>query len=121
MRRTNEEEDGGIGSGGGGNSRSSPATTMMRSTGTGSNGGGALLDVIVYPQNLPNAAPESWIVLRPDLECICSHDTLTGWSSSSERVTAVGVGAQVVQVVQEYPTPTFGEKVWGVWTLTWMP
>lgn len=44
--------------------------------------GGILLDVIVYPQNLPNAAPEGWIALRPDLDCICSHDTLLGWSAT---------------------------------------
>jgi len=53
----------------------------------GSGGGGGimaskLLDVIVYPQNLPNAAPEGWIALRPDLDCICSHDTLLGWSAT---------------------------------------
>jgi len=42
-----------------------------------------LLDVVVYPQNLPNAAPEQWINHRPDLECICSHDSIIGWSSDS--------------------------------------
>ena len=41
-----------------------------------------LLDVIVYPQNLPNAAPEGWIALRPELSCVCSHDTLTGWAAA---------------------------------------
>lgn len=42
-----------------------------------------LLDVIVYPQNLPNAAPEQWLHHRPDLECICSHDSIIGWISAS--------------------------------------
>jgi len=42
-----------------------------------------LLDVVVYPQNLPNAAPEQWINHRPDLECICSHDSIIGWISSA--------------------------------------
>lgn len=42
---------------------------------------GDLLDVIVYPHNLPNTAPETWITHRPDLDCICSHDSVIGWSS----------------------------------------
>jgi cytidyltransferase-like protein len=41
-----------------------------------------LPDVVVYPQNLPNAAPESWIDIQPDLDCVCSHDAITGWSST---------------------------------------
>lgn len=41
------------------------------------------LDVVVYPQNLPNAAPESWIDIQPDLDCVCSHDALCGWVSSA--------------------------------------
>lgn len=40
-----------------------------------------LPDVVVYPQNLPNTAPESWLEIQPDLDAICSHDTLTGWVS----------------------------------------
>ena len=44
--------------------------------------GGKLLDLIVYPQNLPNTPPEGWIELRPDLSCICSHDSITGWITS---------------------------------------
>jgi phosphopantetheine adenylyltransferase len=28
-------------------------------------------DAVVYPQNLPNAAPESWIAIQPDLDVIC--------------------------------------------------
>ena len=56
--------------------------------------GGILLDVIVYPQNLPNAAPEGWIALRPDLECICSHDTLIGWSATSGS----GTGAARLEI-----------------------
>lgn len=44
--------------------------------------GGKLLDLIVYPQNMPNTPPEGWIDLRPDLTCICSHDSITGWVSS---------------------------------------
>lgn len=66
-----DDDDGGgtVGSGGGGGIMASKR-------------GGILLDVIVYPQNLPNAAPEGWIALRPDLDCICSHDTLLGWSAT---------------------------------------
>ena len=56
--------------------------------------GGILLDVIVYPQNLPNAAPEGWIALRPDLDCICSHDTLLGWSATGGS----GTGAARLEV-----------------------
>lgn len=41
--------------------------------------GGSLKDLIVYPQNLPNTPPEGWIVTRPDLSCIVSHDSITGW------------------------------------------
>ena len=40
-----------------------------------------LPDVVVYPQNLPNTAPESWIDIQPDLDCVCSHDDIVGWSS----------------------------------------
>lgn len=40
-----------------------------------------LPDVVVYPQNLPNTAPESWLEIQPDLDAICSHDMLTGWIS----------------------------------------
>ena len=46
-------------------------------------GSESVKDVIVYPQNLPNAAPEQWIVNRPELDCICSHDSICGWVSSS--------------------------------------
>ena len=48
------------------------------------------LDVVVYPQNLPNAAPESWIDIQPDLDCVCSHDALCGWVSED----ASGRGTQ---------------------------
>jgi len=44
-----------------------------------------LLDVIIYPQYLPNTAPEEWINHRPDLECICTHDSITGWYSSCPK------------------------------------
>ena len=44
---------------------------------------GDVKDVIVYPQNLPNAAPEQWIAQRPDLDRVCSHDSICGWVSSS--------------------------------------
>ncbi|OEU06788.1 hypothetical protein FRACYDRAFT_253243 [Fragilariopsis cylindrus CCMP1102] len=48
-------------------------------------------DVVVYPQNLPNAAPESWINdVAPDLDSICSHDSICGWVSGS----AMGRGKQ---------------------------
>jgi cytidyltransferase-like protein len=50
---------------------------------------GILPDIVVYPQNLPNTAPESWIDIQPDLEAVCSHDTLTGWVS--EGATGRGV------------------------------
>ena len=44
-----------------------------------------LLNVVIYPQNLPNAAPETWITHRPDLECICSHSSIIGWSSTTSH------------------------------------
>ncbi len=47
-------------------------------------------DVVVYPQNLPNAAPESWIHCSPDLDSVCSHDSICGWVSTS----ALGRGKQ---------------------------
>lgn len=47
-------------------------------------------DVVVYPQNLPNAAPEQWIVHAEDLDSVCSHDSICGWVSSS----ALGRGLQ---------------------------
>jgi phosphopantetheine adenylyltransferase len=61
-----------------------------------------LPDVVVYPQNLPNAAPESWIDIAPDLDCICSHDFTVGWTSETatneargkrfERMSGNGIG-----------------------------
>lgn len=47
-------------------------------------------DVVVYPQNLPNAAPEQWIHHAPDLDSVCGHDSICGWISSS----ALGRGLQ---------------------------
>jgi len=41
------------------------------------------LNVVVYPQNLPNTAPEQWIHLREDLDMVCSHDSICGWFSDS--------------------------------------
>uniref|UniRef100_A0A7S2K9D5 Cytidyltransferase-like domain-containing protein n=2 Tax=Leptocylindrus danicus TaxID=163516 RepID=A0A7S2K9D5_9STRA len=41
-----------------------------------------LLDVIVYPQSLPNAAPEQWLYHRPSLNCICGADDMLGWYST---------------------------------------
>lgn len=52
--------------------------------------GKKLLDLIVYPQNMPNSPPEGWIDLRPDLSCICSHDSITGWISSNDFATGTG-------------------------------
>ena len=46
-----------------------------------------LPNVVVYPQNLPNAAPESWIDIAPDLDCICSHDSTVGWTSEIATTT----------------------------------
>ncbi len=59
-----------------------------------------LLNVVIYPQNLPNAAPEAWITHRPDLECICSHSSIIGWVSNTscgsgkffESVEGSGIG-----------------------------
>jgi phosphopantetheine adenylyltransferase len=48
-----------------------------------------LPNVVVYPQNLPNAAPESWIDIAPDLDCICSHDSTVGWTSAVASSAAV--------------------------------
>jgi cytidyltransferase-like protein len=47
-------------------------------------------DVVVYPQNLPNAAPEQWIHHAPDLDSICGHDSICGWVSEG----ALGRGLQ---------------------------
>lgn len=52
--------------------------------------GKKLLDLIVYPQNMPNSPPEGWIDVRPDLSCICSHDSITGWISSDDFATGSG-------------------------------
>lgn len=52
--------------------------------------GGELLDLIVYIQNMPNSPPEGWIDLRPDLTCVCSHDSITGWVTPSSRVGGSG-------------------------------
>jgi phosphopantetheine adenylyltransferase len=42
-----------------------------------------LLNIIIYPHNLPNAAPEAWITHRPNLDCICSHSSIIGWVSNT--------------------------------------
>lgn len=42
-----------------------------------------LPDVVIYPQNLPNAAPESWITIQPDLDGVCSLDDTVGWISET--------------------------------------
>jgi len=41
-----------------------------------------ILNVVVYPQSLPNAAPEQWLYQRKDLECVCGVDDLLGWHST---------------------------------------
>lgn len=46
-------------------------------------GFGEIMDVVVYPQNLPNAAPEQWLYLQQDLDFVCSHDSICGWTSSA--------------------------------------
>ena len=51
-----------------------------------------LLDVVVYPQSLPNAAPEKWLYHRPNLECICGTDDMMGWHS----VSLGAVGSQFI-------------------------
>jgi pantetheine-phosphate adenylyltransferase len=55
-----------------------PETTVTSRTPPENN----LPNAIVYPQNLPNVAPESWIDIQPDLDCICSHDATIGWTSA---------------------------------------
>jgi hypothetical protein len=55
-----------------------------------------LPDVVIYPQNLPNAAPESWIDIQPDLDCVCSLDSIVGWTSSASS-SAVGGRATMYQ------------------------
>jgi Cytidylyltransferase-like len=47
-----------------------------------------LPDVVVYPQNLPNTAPESWIDIQPDLDVVCTFNALCGWMS--EEATGRG-------------------------------
>ncbi len=59
--------------------------------------GDELMDVIVYPHNLPNAAAEAWITHRDDLECICSHDSIIGW----ETAGAMGSGQKFDHVKGE--------------------
>lgn len=44
-----------------------------------------LPNVIVYPQNLPNTAPEAWIDIQKDLDGICSYNTIIGWTSSTKN------------------------------------
>jgi len=57
----------------------------------GDEDGSDFCDVVVYPQNLPNAAPESWIQdIAEDLDSVISHDSICGWESSS----AMGRGKQ---------------------------
>jgi cytidyltransferase-like protein len=63
--------------------------------------GGRLLDLIVYPQNMPNSPPEGWIDLRPDLSCVCSHDSITGWVTSSGISTRGGLRDHVDAVNAE--------------------
>ena len=59
--------------------------------------GDELMDVIVYPHNLPNAAAEAWITHREDLECICGHDSIIGW----ETTGAMGSGQKFDHVKGE--------------------
>lgn len=42
-----------------------------------------LPNVVVYPAHLPNSAPESWIHIQQDLDCICSLDEYLGWNSEA--------------------------------------
>lgn len=42
-------------------------------------------DVVVYPQNLPNAAAEQWLNHQKDLDAICSHDSICGWISEGAQ------------------------------------
>jgi len=61
---------------------------------------------LVYPQNLPNAAPERWMYHLPNVDCICSHDSITGWISlnsggTGERYSAIqgnGIGGLAAHV-----------------------
>lgn len=61
------------------------------------NGNIALLDVIVYAQSLPNAAPEQWLYHRPNLQCICGTDhdwwhSVTFGSSAKPFIEKPGAG-----------------------------
>lgn len=47
-----------------------------------------LLNLIVYPQSLPNTPPEQWIHHRTDLDCVCSHDSIIGWHSVGSGKTS---------------------------------
>eukprot|EP00934_Nitzschia_sp_Nitz4_P008634 Nitzschia sp. Nitz4//scaffold76_size158648//25046//29105//NITZ4_002534-RA/size158648-processed-gene-0.231-mRNA-1//1//CDS//3329557809//8624//frame0 len=74
-------------------------------------------DVVVYPQNLPNAAPEQWINKAPDLDSVCGHDSICGWVSDvmlegglDDHVAAlnterVGRSLGPVRAVHVYPWP----------------
>lgn len=72
-------------------SSSSSSSTTASSSGNTITSGSQLLDLIVYPQNLPNTPPEGWIELRPDLSCICSHDSITGWITSNTNAGGSGI------------------------------
>ncbi|KAL9188238.1 hypothetical protein ACHAXT_006616 [Thalassiosira profunda] len=65
---------------------------------------GKLLDLVVYPQGLPNICPESVIALSPDLSCICSHESGI-IARYEERATDVNAwraltGMEPLQVLQ---------------------
>ena len=70
--------------------RISPPNTSAQKQAGPITSGGQLLDLIVYPQNLPNTPPEGWIANRPDLSCICSHDSITGWVTSDNNAGGSG-------------------------------
>lgn len=74
-------------------------STAWDVAGSSDSDGSGLLNLVVYPQNLPNTPPESWLHHRPDLECVCSHDSMLGWHSTGsgraddyENVDGDGLG-----------------------------
>jgi cytidyltransferase-like protein len=58
-----------------------------------------LPNVVVYPQNLPNAAPESWIDIQADLDCICSHDFTVGWTSETASSSTNSARGKIFETV----------------------
>ena len=56
------------------------------------------LNIIVYPHQLPNTPPESWLYHRSDIECIISHDCILGLHSIGSSNNVHGDGALCILI-----------------------